>query len=119
MFYAMFVIDFLFIILNCYFSLNRGWFEKVWWSANIVTPFRKSAPPHNITIAKGSTHIIACRGFVDYILHNQTARDLLEWMRNIYVPDEHYFASLNHNVHLQVPGGYKGEILCHICDRYY
>lgn len=53
-------------------------------------------------------HIAATRGFVNYLLHDKRALDLLEWMRDIRVPDEHFFATLNHNPHLDVPGAYKG-----------
>ena len=84
-------------------------YKYIWSDASLITLYRKSLPPYNISIAQGSTHIIACRGFIDYILHNPIANDLLEWMNDTHVPDEHYFATLNHNRHLQVPGGYKGN----------
>ncbi len=45
---------------------------------------------------------------MDYILHNATAQALLRWMRDIRAPDEHYFATLNHNPHKGVPGAYTG-----------
>ena len=79
------------------------------WRGGYITPYRKSLPPHNISIAQGSTHIIACRGFIDYILHSPIAKDLLEWMNDTQVPDELYFATLNHNRHLNVSGAYKGD----------
>ncbi|XP_041347186.1 beta-1,3-galactosyl-O-glycosyl-glycoprotein beta-1,6-N-acetylglucosaminyltransferase-like, partial [Gigantopelta aegis] len=66
-------------------------------------------PPHNIRPVKGSVHIVASRGFVDYLLHNQTSKDLLEWVQKTKIPDETYFSTLNHNPHLGVPGSYKGE----------
>lgn len=65
-------------------------------------------PPHGITPVKGSVHIIASRGYVDYVLHDQRAHDLLNWTRRTKVPDETFFASLNHNPALGVPGSYKG-----------
>lgn len=65
-------------------------------------------PPHGIVPTKGSVHIVASRGFVDYVLHDQRAHDLLNWTRNTKVPDETFFASLNHNPSLGVPGSYKG-----------
>ncbi|XP_069115349.1 beta-1,3-galactosyl-O-glycosyl-glycoprotein beta-1,6-N-acetylglucosaminyltransferase-like [Argopecten irradians] len=66
-------------------------------------------PPGNIRPLKGSVHITVNRGFVDYILHNQTAIDFLNWTRGIDFPDECFFSSLNHNPHLGIPGTYKGE----------
>ncbi|XP_048254127.1 beta-1,3-galactosyl-O-glycosyl-glycoprotein beta-1,6-N-acetylglucosaminyltransferase-like [Haliotis rufescens] len=65
-------------------------------------------PPHSITAVKGSVHIVASRGFVDYILHNSTAQDLLAWVKKTSVPDETFFSTLNHNPHLAVPGAYNG-----------
>ncbi|KAL5005843.1 hypothetical protein ScPMuIL_017001 [Solemya velum] len=65
--------------------------------------------PHNIRPIKGSVHIVASRPYVDYILHNQTAKDLLQWIQKTDYPDETYFATLNHNPQLGIPGTYKGE----------
>ncbi|KAK6172748.1 hypothetical protein SNE40_016345 [Patella caerulea] len=66
------------------------------------------SPPHNIRPVKGSVHIVVNRDFVDYVLNNKTAIDFLEWVKNVDVPDETYFSSLNHNPHLGIPGSYKG-----------
>ncbi|XP_067674440.1 beta-1,3-galactosyl-O-glycosyl-glycoprotein beta-1,6-N-acetylglucosaminyltransferase-like [Haliotis asinina] len=76
---------------------NRGRFEKA------------GDPPHGITPVKGSVHIVVNRGFVDYVLHNKTAQDFLAWVKNVDVPDETFFTSLNHNAHLRVPGAYLGD----------
>ncbi|XP_071105509.1 beta-1,3-galactosyl-O-glycosyl-glycoprotein beta-1,6-N-acetylglucosaminyltransferase-like isoform X2 [Haliotis cracherodii] len=67
-------------------------------------------PPHNIKPRKGSVHIAASRGYVDYLLHNNVSRDLLTWVKKTGVPDETYFATLNYNPHLKVPGSYKGDV---------
>lgn len=64
--------------------------------------------PHGIKVTKGSVHITACRGFVDYVLHNSTALEFREWIKGIPVPDELFFSSLNFNPQLGVPGSYKG-----------
>ena len=61
---------------------------------HIQTPFRKSPPPHNITLYKGSNHIALTRAFVDYVLHHVVPRDFLDWLSDTYVPDEVFFASL-------------------------
>lgn len=60
---------------------------------------------------KGSVHIVASRGYVDYVLHDQRAHDLLNWTKKTKVPDETFFATLNHNPVLGVPGSYKGLII--------
>lgn len=67
------------------------------------------APPHNISPIKASVHVVVNRGFVDYVLHDQRAHDLLNWTRQTDVPDETFFATLNHNPHLRVPGSYLGD----------
>lgn len=70
--------------------------------------YNNYAPPHGITPYKGMVFILACRGFVDYILHNRVAKDILEWVKYTDMPDETYFPSLNHNPHLMAPGSYRG-----------
>ncbi|KAL8596050.1 hypothetical protein ACOMHN_021090 [Nucella lapillus] len=73
--------------------------------------------PHNISLYKGSVHIVASRGFVDYILHSPIARDFREWCKPTRHPDEHFFNSLNHNPHLRVPGGGAGKVIGYIIGR--
>ena len=80
----------------------------VWKNENWRTDELKPDVPHKFLIAKGSTHIAASRAFIDYALNSQQARDLLNWMKDIRAPDEHFFPTLNHNPHLGVPGAYKG-----------
>ena len=68
----------------------------------------KSPPPFHMTITKGSVHIVAVRGFVEYVVHNSTAVEFLDWVKDTYIPDETFFSSLNHNPHLKAPGSYLG-----------
>lgn len=65
-------------------------------------------PPHNLTAVKGGVHIAANREFVDFAIHNQKAKDLLEWIKNASVPDEGFFQTLNHNPSLHIRGSYLG-----------
>ena len=77
------------------------------------TKVKKDKPPHNITIVRGSAYGIFSRGFVDFIINDQRARDLLNWSRDTYTPDEHFWATLHHlkiNPHLNTPGGYRGKL---------
>lgn len=69
----------------------------------------KPPPPANITVTKGSVHIIATRKFVQYIIYNEISLRFREWVKNTSIPDETYFTSLNFNPHLHVPGSYLGE----------
>ncbi|XP_052806391.1 beta-1,3-galactosyl-O-glycosyl-glycoprotein beta-1,6-N-acetylglucosaminyltransferase-like [Mya arenaria] len=65
-------------------------------------------PPHGVVPTKGAVHIIASRGYVDFVLHDPIAADILNWTRKTAVPDETFFSTLNHNPSLGVPGSYKG-----------
>ncbi|CAI9722394.1 beta-1,3-galactosyl-O-glycosyl-glycoprotein beta-1,6-N-acetylglucosaminyltransferase-like [Octopus vulgaris] len=69
---------------------------------------KSGPPPHGIKPIKGSVHVVVQRGFVDYALNSPVAKDLLEWTKTVQIPDELYFATLNHNPHLKVPGSYTG-----------
>ena len=70
---------------------------------------RKDDPPHHIKVVKGSTHMAVSRGFVNFALNDQRARDWFKWCSNVKFPDEHCFATLNHNPHLGVPGAFIGK----------
>ncbi|XP_046544409.1 beta-1,3-galactosyl-O-glycosyl-glycoprotein beta-1,6-N-acetylglucosaminyltransferase 3-like [Haliotis rubra] len=72
-----------------------------WWLAG--------PPPADIRPVKGAVHIIANRHFVDYAVHHPVAHDLLQWVKKTKVPDETFFATLNHNPQLRIPGSYQGE----------
>jgi hypothetical protein len=65
--------------------------------------------PVNVTLTKGSVHIVASRAYVDYVINNDAAKQFLQWTRRTQVPDETYFSSLNHSPQLKVPGSYLGE----------
>ncbi|CAH3017722.1 unnamed protein product, partial [Porites evermanni] len=74
---------------------------------NRNTTKRKAPPPHNISIYKGSTHIIALREFDDFALHSQIAKDFDEFLKETQVPGETMDASLQHLP--GAPGGIKGK----------
>uniref|UniRef100_A0A8D0HA94 N-acetyllactosaminide beta-1,6-N-acetylglucosaminyl-transferase n=1 Tax=Sphenodon punctatus TaxID=8508 RepID=A0A8D0HA94_SPHPU len=65
----------------------------------------KMPPPHNLTIYFGSAYIAVTREFVDFILHDKRATDLLEWSKDTYSPDEHFWVTLN-----RIPGRYVRDI---------
>lgn len=75
------------------------------------TEKRKSKPPHNLSIVRGSAYGIFSRAFVHFIVNNNIAKDFLEWTKDTYSPDEFYWSTLHHvqsNPHLHTPGGYAG-----------
>lgn len=72
------------------------------------TSKKKSPPPHNIKVVKGSAYGVFSLDFVKFILNDQRAKDFLEWTKDISSPDEYFWATLNHNEHLKAPGSYSG-----------
>ena len=71
--------------------------------------FNNRLPPINVTLWKGEFHIIACRGFVDYVINNQIAQQLINWSSNTAIPDETVnHQTINHNPQLGAPGSYAG-----------
>lgn len=69
-------------------------------------------PPHNITLVKGSAYGVFSRAFVEFILTDKRAADLLNWCQDIYSPDEYFWATLHHQGfygRFHPPGGYSGK----------
>ncbi|XP_041836209.1 beta-1,3-galactosyl-O-glycosyl-glycoprotein beta-1,6-N-acetylglucosaminyltransferase 7 [Melanotaenia boesemani] len=74
---------------------------------------RKSPPPHNLQIYFGTAYYVLTRDFVDFVLKSRIAHDLLEWSKDTFSPDEHYFVTLNHIKEApgsHIDGGWEGEI---------
>ncbi|OWF39224.1 beta-1,3-galactosyl-O-glycosyl-glycoprotein beta-1,6-N-acetylglucosaminyltransferase-like [Mizuhopecten yessoensis] len=65
--------------------------------------------PAGIRPVKGSLHVAVNRHFVDYVLHNDTAKKLLDWCKKTEIPDETFFVSLHYNKHLGIQGSSTGE----------
>ncbi|XP_069507214.1 beta-1,3-galactosyl-O-glycosyl-glycoprotein beta-1,6-N-acetylglucosaminyltransferase 7-like [Ambystoma mexicanum] len=59
------------------------------------TSRRKTPPPHNITLYFGTAYYMLTRQFANFILRDQRATDLLEWSKDTFSPDEHYWITLN------------------------
>jgi len=78
------------------------------WKYHLVRGEQKSAVPHDFDVAKGNTHMAVTREFVEYAVSDSKARDLLYWMRDINVPDEHYFQTLSHSPQMDIPGSFIG-----------
>ncbi|KAG5836360.1 hypothetical protein ANANG_G00253740 [Anguilla anguilla] len=67
--------------------------------------YKKGPPPHKLEIYFGTAYYSLTRGFVKYVLNSRVARDLLEWSKDTYSPDEHYWVTLNHIP--DAPGNYR------------
>ncbi|GCB62645.1 N-acetyllactosaminide beta-1,6-N-acetylglucosaminyl-transferase-like [Scyliorhinus torazame] len=62
----------------------------------IKTQARKTAGvPHGLRLYFGSAYYALTREFVHFVLRDQRAKDLLQWSRDTYSPDEHYWVTLN------------------------
>ncbi|XP_036100540.1 beta-1,3-galactosyl-O-glycosyl-glycoprotein beta-1,6-N-acetylglucosaminyltransferase 3 [Molossus molossus] len=59
-----------------------------------ITSKTKAPPPDNIPIFTGNAYIVASRGFVQQVLENPKAQQLIEWVKDTYSPDEHLWATL-------------------------
>ncbi|CAI9727854.1 beta-1,3-galactosyl-O-glycosyl-glycoprotein beta-1,6-N-acetylglucosaminyltransferase-like [Octopus vulgaris] len=68
----------------------------------------KPPSPHNITVSKGSIHITASRGYVEFLIMDRRSQDFINWVRDTRNPDETLFSTMNHNPHLRVPGSFNG-----------
>ncbi|XP_074998780.1 N-acetyllactosaminide beta-1,6-N-acetylglucosaminyl-transferase isoform X1 [Calonectris borealis] len=69
------------------------------FSFMLWTFVRKAPPPHNMTIYFGSAYVAVTRPFVEFVLQDQRAIDLLAWSEDTYSPDEHFWVTLN-----RIPG---------------
>lgn len=59
----------------------------------------KAPPPHNLTVYFGSAYVALTRRFVEFLFDDPRAIDLLEWSKDTYSPDEHFWVTLN-----RIPG---------------
>ena len=69
---------------------------------------KKSAPPFNVHIYKGSTYGTFSRHFVEFALTNKAASRLLDWLRDTMIADELFWSTLNYNSIFGAPGRCKG-----------
>jgi hypothetical protein len=69
-------------------------------------------PPFNVNVTffKGELHGLFSRGFVEYIVENEVAKNYLQWCWDSGHPSEHYWNTLNYNSFLGAPGGYIGKL---------
>ncbi|XP_053459608.1 N-acetyllactosaminide beta-1,6-N-acetylglucosaminyl-transferase-like [Nycticebus coucang] len=65
------------------------------FSFMLWTWMRKMPPPHSLTIYFGSAYVALTREFANFVLQDQRAIDLLEWSKDTYSPDEHFWVTLN------------------------
>lgn len=69
----------------------------------------KDPAPRNITLVKGSAYGAFTRPFVEYVFNSSVVQEFLNWTRDIYSPDEFFWASVNSryiNPMFLSPGGH-------------
>ncbi|XP_021071150.1 N-acetyllactosaminide beta-1,6-N-acetylglucosaminyl-transferase isoform X1 [Mus pahari] len=59
----------------------------------------KKPPPHQLIIYFGTAYVALTWDFVNFILNDERAIALLEWSKDTYSPDEHFWVTLN-----RIPG---------------
>lgn len=73
----------------------------------------KGPPPHNLQVYFGTAYYALTRAFVDFVLESPIANDLLEWSKDTFSPDEHYWVTLNHIKEApssNIDGDWSGDI---------
>nr|XP_054774236.1 beta-1,3-galactosyl-O-glycosyl-glycoprotein beta-1,6-N-acetylglucosaminyltransferase-like [Lytechinus pictus] len=69
-----------------------------------ITGIVKPPPPRNAKIYFGNAYYVASRRFVEFILNNRTAKELLYYLEDTNSPDEHYWVTMSRFP--DAPGGY-------------
>lgn len=58
----------------------------------------KTGPPGNASIVKGSFSGAFSRDFVDFLVNNQSSIDFLDWLSDVYIPDEYFWPTMYHSI---------------------
>ncbi|RNA17189.1 beta-1-3-galactosyl-O-glycosyl-glyco beta-1-6-N-acetylglucosaminyltransferase 3-like [Brachionus plicatilis] len=68
---------------------------------------KKGDPPHNFKIVKGYAYIVISRKFAQYALYDQKTKDLIEWSKDTWSPDEWFWSTLQYNTQHFPESGFK------------
>lgn len=60
----------------------------------IRTDVKKSPPPISTPMFSGNAYFVVSRAFVEHVLTDPGVRELVEWEKDTYSPDEHLWATL-------------------------
>lgn len=74
----------------------------------------KPVPPGNLYIYKGSLASSLTREFINFVFRDEVAQKFYEYSKSMLIPEEQFWATLIHNQHTSVPGGFPG-----ICKHYF
>ncbi len=68
-------------------------------------------PPVPLDPWFGEFHVVACRGFAEYIINSGPGQKISRWaLKEWKICDEGLYSTLNYNPHLRVPGAYTGKV---------
>lgn len=74
----------------------------------IRTDVKKSPPPISSPMFSGNAYFVVSRAFVKHVMKDREVRQLLEWEKDTYSPDEHLWATLQRMP--SVPGSVPANI---------
>lgn len=60
----------------------------------VQTNIKKKPPPSNIPIFSGNAYVLLTRDFVKSLFEKQIAKEIMEWAKDTYSPDEYLWATL-------------------------
>ena len=86
--------------------------ERYVWSHmyHNKTRVKLKPPPYNVTVVKGSVHATLSRAFVNFTLNDPKAQSFMSWAKDVVIPDEMVFATLNYNPQVfKAPGSFTGR----------
>ena len=69
---------------------------------------KKILIPYKINISKGSAYGLFTRNFIDFILHDRIAKEIIQYFNDTFAPEENVWATLN--TLPWAPGGYSMEV---------
>ena len=63
-------------------------------SSVVRTATKKAPPPIGTPMYSGNAYFVVSRGFVRSLFENEEVRSLIEWEKDTFSPDEHFWATL-------------------------
>ena len=88
------------------FQFSHRYDNKTWMIYKRNKEFKL---PYNASLVKGSAYGVFSRAFVQYVIKNKQAKNILGSLEDVKSPDEYYWATLNHNKVLKAPGRFLGK----------
>ncbi|CAG5104791.1 Oidioi.mRNA.OKI2018_I69.chr1.g1545.t1.cds [Oikopleura dioica] len=89
-----------------HWSIRRQFFHEYKYVPQI-TFWRKSPPPNNVQIFGGLAYLMVTREFVSWMMEDEEVKQLIEWSKDTFSPDEFVWASI---VAMErAPGGRTGN----------